>query len=169
MWWGGIQTVLRPVNGSVGRAEPQNTACVPTHRSRPGTSAELQHLLIWPFLIFSPLNAREALINFYFSLLGALSPLTVVLIIVVFGQWERGVLTCLCCLEVLQRIHKANNGTPTRRIYVEAHTAALLVSPVFMLSHHCCILSKYLILFELFLLLMEQLKGEHVCMFHPAE
>lgn len=111
-----------------GRVEARNAACALAHRSRRGTSAELQCLLISPFLIFSSLNAREALINFYFNLLGALSQLTVVLIIVVFGQWEQFFLTCLCCLEVLQKIHKANNGPPTRRIHVEAHTAALLLS-----------------------------------------
>lgn len=130
----------------------------------------LERLLIWPSLIFSPLNAREALINFYFNLSGALSQLTVVLIIVVFGQRERCVLTRLCCLEVLQKIHRwiiimfpPQHGGSTWRL---TQLRSRHTQPVFMLSPHRCI--KYVISCELFSLLLEQLKGEHVCMFHPA-
>lgn len=87
------------MNGSVGGVEAH------AHRGRHGT-AEQQRLLIWPFLVFSSLNALKALINFHFGLWGALSQLTVVLISVVFGQRERRSPTRLCRLEGLQKIHK---------------------------------------------------------------
>lgn len=141
--------------------------CVQAHCSRPGTGAELQPLLIWPFLIFSSLSTHEALINFYFNLLGALSQLTVVLIIVAFGQWERCFLTRLCCLKVLPKIHKVNNGPPTRRIHVGPHSFCH-TQPVFRLCHlHADkfgVSHPNLIYVELFSALTEQLKGEHVCL-----
>lgn len=83
--------------------------------STPGTTVH-RRLLIWPFLIFSSLNAREPLINFHFNLSGTLSQLTVVLITVVFGRRERCSPTCLCRLEVLQKRHKAAEGAPAGSI-----------------------------------------------------
>lgn len=141
-------------NGSVGGVE------APAHRSRHGT-AKQQRLLIWPFLVFSSLNAFKALINVHFSLWGALSQLTVVLISVVFGQRERCSPTCLCRLEVLQKIHKVTDGMPTCTMptctmRTAPRSASLIPVPGSPLSHvhHCCI---------------RLWPRRNVCTFHAAE
>lgn len=101
---------------------------------RHGT-AEPRRLLIWPFLVFSSLNARKALINFHFRLSGALSQLTVVLISVVFGQREPCSPTCFCRLEVLQKIHRATDGMPTCTMRTAPRSAWLFPAPGSPLSH----------------------------------
>lgn len=129
-----VESTSSATNGGVGGVE------APARRARHGT-AEQQRLLIWPFLVFSSLNARKALINFHFGLSGALSQLTVVLISAVFGQRERCSPTCLCRLEVLQKIHKASDGMPTCTMRTAPRSASLFPVPGSPLSHvhHRCI------------------------------